>query len=140
MPTPTGKPPTAMSSHQTIHTRYDAIPAFVTKDGSLIRELLHPDSSAAIRQSLAEAVVETGQTTALHRHRQSEEIYHLTEGEGIMTLGDATFPVRAGDSVLIKPGTAHCIQNTGAVTLRILCACSPAYSHDDTELMSSAGR
>ncbi len=124
-----------MSPVKTTHTRYESIPAFVTKDGSLIRELLHPDSSAVIKQSLAEAVVEPGQTTALHLHHQSEEIYHLTQGEGIMTLGGETFPVKTGDSIVIRPGTPHCIQNTGAVSLRILCACSPAYSHNDTKLL-----
>jgi mannose-6-phosphate isomerase-like protein (cupin superfamily) len=43
--------------------------------------------------------------------------------------------VRTGDTVCIPPGTPHRIRNTGAGPLRILCCCSPAYSHDDTELV-----
>ena len=53
----------------------------------------------------------------------------------MMTLGDINFAVHSGDTVCIAPGTAHCIANTGNVPLRILCACAPAYSHDDTELL-----
>jgi mannose-6-phosphate isomerase-like protein (cupin superfamily) len=52
-----------------------------------------------------------------------------------MTLGDATLEVGAGDTVLIPPGTPHCIEATGTEPLRILCCCSPPYSHDDTELL-----
>ena len=56
-----------------------------------------------------------------------------------MTLGDERFAVKAGDTIAIAPGTPHCIANTGDVPLKIICACSPAYSHDDTEVME-AGR
>ena len=116
-------------------SRYAALPAYVTKDGSTIRELMHPSVHGNAQQSLAEATVEPGAQTALHRHRRTEEIYHVTAGEGLMMLGDARFAVGVGDTVCIAPGTPHCIANTGAVPLTILCACAPAYAHDDTELL-----
>lgn len=116
-------------------TRYDEIPAYVTKDDSVIRELLHPDHHAVRSMSFAEAIVEPGQTTQLHRHHVAEEIYHITRGAGLMRLGDHTFSVTAGDSVAIAPGTAHCITASGQARLHILCACHPAYRHDDTELL-----
>lgn len=118
-------------------TRYADIPPYLTKDGSEIRELLHPSRHGGRLQSLAEATVAPGVRTHLHRHRLAEEIYHVTAGDGIMTLGDESFAVAAGDSVLIPPGTAHCIEATGTTSLRILCCCSPAYRHDDTELLGS---
>ena len=108
---------------------------YITKDGSEIRELLHPDHHAVRNQSLAEASVPPGTITLLHRHHLTEEIYHVTHGNGLMTLGDAIFPIAAGDSVLIPPGTPHCVENTGREALRILCCCAPAYSHADTELL-----
>lgn len=117
------------------HTRYTDIQAFVTKDGSIIRELMHPAHHASHHQSLAEAIVHSGQKTALHRHLQSEEVYHITAGEGQMTLGNDTFAIKPGDTICIAPGTSHCIENTGASELRFLCSCSPAYSHTDTELL-----
>jgi mannose-6-phosphate isomerase-like protein (cupin superfamily) len=116
-------------------TRYTETPAFVTKDGSLIRELMHPAQHASRHQSLAEAIVQPGQKTALHRHLQSEELYHITAGAGLMTLADETFAVTTGDTICIAPGTPHCIENRGDGELRILCCCAPAYAHTDTEIL-----
>ncbi|MCE2990802.1 MAG: cupin domain-containing protein [Burkholderiales bacterium] len=120
--------------HQ-VHSAIGNVTDYVTKDGSIIRELLHPESSAVRNQSLAEARVAPGEITALHLHALSEEIYHITQGTGCMRLGNAEFDVQVGDSVVIAPGTPHCIRNIGADELRILCACSPAYSHADTQLL-----
>lgn len=119
-------------------TRYADAPAYITKDGSEIRELMHPALHGNRQQSLAEATVAPGQKTQLHRHALTEELYHVSAGSGIMTLGGAHFAVAAGDTVLIAPGTPHRIEATGAEPLRILCCCSPPYSHDDTELLTDA--
>jgi mannose-6-phosphate isomerase-like protein (cupin superfamily) len=130
----------------------DAAP-YLTKDGSEIRELLHPSRHGNRNQSLAEtanatslsrgprldpiaeATVPVGAKTVLHRHTTSEELYHITAGRGRMTLGADRFDVTVGDSVCIPPGTPHCIDNIGTEPLRILCCCAPAYAHDDTELL-----
>lgn len=116
-------------------TEYAHVAAFVTKDGSEIRELMHPAQHGNRNQSLAEAIVAPGQTTALHWHGQSEELYHITAGHGRMTLGEQQFDVRPGETICIPPGTPHCIANTGTEPLRILCCCAPPYAHDDTELL-----
>lgn len=117
-------------------TRYVEIAAYITRDGSQIRELLHPDHHGARNQSLAEATVQPGQRTLLHRHWFTEELYHITAGCGTMTLGERRFAVEVGDTVLIPPGAAHCIE-AGEMELRMLCCCSPAYSHGDTELLEA---
>lgn len=116
-------------------TRYAEAADFVTKDGSVIRELLHPQLHPVRSMSFAEAIVEPGETTRLHAHRASEEIYHITQGSGLMRLGDQRFAVAPGDSVVIAPGTSHCITATGTARLHLLCACHPPYSHDDTDLL-----
>jgi mannose-6-phosphate isomerase-like protein (cupin superfamily) len=121
-----------------MRTRYADIPAYITKDGSWIRELMHPSRHGNRQQSLAEATVEPGARTQLHRHALTEELYHVSAGNGIMTLGDSSFTVGAGDTVLIAPGTPHRIEATGTEPLRILCCCSPPYSHEDTELLGDA--
>jgi mannose-6-phosphate isomerase-like protein (cupin superfamily) len=118
-----------------MRTAYHSIHAYVTKDGSEIRELLHPAAHGNRNQSFAEAIVQPGMRTAMHRHDVTEEIYHVTQGQGMMMLGDEQFAVTVGDTICITPGTPHCIANTGDAPLRILCACSPAYSHEDTELL-----
>ncbi|MBL8428633.1 MAG: cupin domain-containing protein [Dechloromonas sp.] len=119
-------------------TSRDAISPYITKDGSEIRELLHPAHHGAKNQSLAEALVPDGCTTLLHRHEVTEEIYHVTSGTGIMTLGAEKFPIGPGESVLISPGTPHCVANTGNTALVILCSCAPAYSHADTVLLEAS--
>jgi len=116
-------------------THYRDQSPFETKDGSEIRELMHPAVHGNQHQSLAEARIEPGAATALHRHLESEEIYHITAGRGLMTLGAERFEVKTGDSIAIAPGTAHCVHNTGDTALVILCCCSPPYAHDDTRLL-----
>ena len=116
-------------------TRSDEIEPERNKDGSIIRELMHPAIHGNHNQSLAEAIVPKGSTTLLHRHRLTEELYHIAEGSGAMVGGDEQFSVAVGDTICITPRTPHQITNTGAIPLKILCCCSPAYSHEDTELL-----
>lgn len=117
----------------------DDIPPYPTRDGSIIRELMHPGvhggALGVARQSLAEATVPPGETTLLHRHARTEELYHVSAGHGRMTLGPREFAVGPGDTICIPPGTPHRIANTGDTDLIVLCACTPAYSHADTELL-----
>ena len=113
----------------------DQVAAYVTCDGSLIRELAHPAMHGNTAQSLAEATVAPGGATLLHRHGRSEEIYHVVAGTGAMTLGGERFAITAGATVVIPPGAPHRLQNTGDVPLVVLCACAPAYAHDDTTLL-----
>jgi len=117
------------------HTSHSEIPVYMTKDGSQISELMHPSLHASQNQSLAEAMVPAGTTTHLHRYYNSEELYHITAGGGIMRLDEEEFEVKTGDTICSAPRTAHCIRNTGTEDLVILCCCSPAYSHKDPEIL-----
>jgi mannose-6-phosphate isomerase-like protein (cupin superfamily) len=62
-----------------MRSRYFDVAPFATRDGSQIRELMHPTTHGNRRQSLAEAIVAPGATTLLHRHHATEEIYHFTK-------------------------------------------------------------
>jgi len=119
-----------------LKTNYNKIRPYTTKDGAIIRELMHPDVHGNSNQSLAEATITQGTATALHRHKRSEEIYHLTAGKGQMTLGEKTFEVAMGDTVCIPPGTLHRLENIGNEPLKLLCCCAPPYSHGDTQLVT----
>jgi mannose-6-phosphate isomerase-like protein (cupin superfamily) len=116
-------------------TEYKRVKPYVTKDGSTIRELIHPSTHGNRNQSLAEATVAPESKTRVHCHRITEEIYFILKGRGLMTLGEEVFPVNVGESVLIPPGKPHRLENTGRSLLKVLCACSPAYSHEDTGLI-----
>jgi mannose-6-phosphate isomerase-like protein (cupin superfamily) len=117
-----------------IRSAHRDAPAYETLDGSLIRELMHPEVHGNQGQSLAEAIIPPGQTTHCHRHARSEEIYYILQGEGRVTVGSDVQPVDTGDAVAIPRGTWHRIANTGQGDLVFLCCCSPAYRHTDTEL------
>ena len=58
------------------------VEAFITKDGSEIRELAGVPTGNSRNQSLAEATVPPGGETEEHFHRASEEIYFFTHGSG----------------------------------------------------------
>jgi mannose-6-phosphate isomerase-like protein (cupin superfamily) len=110
----------------------DSVPAFETKDGSEIRELLAYRNSVIRQQSLAEARVPVGGSTMEHYHVKTEEIYFITHGTGRMRIEDELREVKVGDAVAIPPGKKHKLWNTGAETLRLLCCCAPCYEHSDT--------
>ncbi len=116
-------------------TNIGSVPAFTTKDGSEIREVLAHRNSVIRQQSLAEARVAPGQTTTAHYHPQSEEIYYLLAGQGQMRLGNELRHVAVGDAIAIPPGEVHQIRNTGEETLIFLCCCAPGYEHADTVLV-----
>jgi mannose-6-phosphate isomerase-like protein (cupin superfamily) len=109
--------------------------AFITADGSTIRELAGLPSGNATQQSLAEATVLPGGETVEHYHRTTEEIYLFTSGAGRMQLGEEEAAVRAGDTVVIAPGVRHKLWNTGAEPLVLLCCCAPPYRDEDTVLL-----
>jgi mannose-6-phosphate isomerase-like protein (cupin superfamily) len=115
------------------------VPAFTTKDGSEIRELLAHRNSCIQKQSLAEARVQPGARTTPHYHPQTEEIYYILEGAGHLTIDGETRPVSPGDAIAIPPGAIHTIFNPGSEVLRFLCCCAPGYEHADTVLVESSG-
>lgn len=110
----------------------EEVPAFVTKDGSEIRELLAYRNSGIRNQSLAEARLQPGQATEEHYHAKTEEIYYITHGTGRMRIDNETREVGAGDAIAIPPGRRHKLWNTGNEPLRLLCCCAPCYEHSDT--------
>jgi mannose-6-phosphate isomerase-like protein (cupin superfamily) len=114
----------------------ETIVPFITKDGSQIRELLAHRNSCIRKQSLAEARLESGTSTAPHYHPTTEEIYYILEGNGTMRIDEESQTVGPGDAIAIPPGSVHRITNIGRCVLRFLCCCAPAYEHEDTRLVS----
>ncbi len=115
-------------------SQLDDADAFVTLDGSTIRELAGAVSLPTANQSLAEATVPVDGATSEHYHRITEELYFITAGNGRMRLGTEERDVGPGDCIVIPPGERHQIVNTGSEPLRLLCCCAPAYSNEDTVL------
>ena len=108
--------------------------SYVTKDHSLIRELLHPARVPGLGMSLAEAVVEAGEKTADHRHHGFDEIYYGLEGEGVLHIDGAAHAFGPHDYYLLPKGSRHFL--TAKTRLRLLCMCCPGYTHEGTELLN----
>ena len=115
-------------------TNIARVTAFITKDGSEIRELLAHRNSCIRNQTLAEARLPAGGRTTPHRHLKTEEIYYILAGRGEMRIGTETQTVSHGDAIAIPPCVVHEITNTGTDVLSFLCCCAPGYEHEDTIL------
>src|SRR5215207_5162914 len=119
-------------------TRYHDIEPFTTKDGSEIREWAGRAATGTDAQSLAEASLPPGAATTEHLHPIAEELYLVTAGSGRLRIDGEEREIRSGDCAVIPPGARHKLWNTGDDVLRVVCACAPAYSHEDTVLTESA--
>ena len=108
---------------------------FQAGDGSLLRELLHPDKAKLeIRYSLACAIVKPGQTTQPHKLKTSE-VYYILEGRGIMHIEDESAEVRPQQAIYIPPHARQSIHNPGDKDLCFLCIVDPAWRAEDEDLV-----
>jgi mannose-6-phosphate isomerase-like protein (cupin superfamily) len=102
-----------------------------TAHGSEIRPLIDRTTSGITQCSLAEEMLPPGHAVAPHHHRQIEEIYYVVAGRGLMTVGDETREVEAGDAVYVPRGHRHTLENTGTETIKLILVCGPAFFYED---------
>lgn len=67
-------------------------------------------------------VLEPGEAPPLHKHDDTEQVFYILEGEGILRAGadETRHPVRPGDVVRVPPTVLHSIQCSGKCPLRYL--------------------
>ncbi|MBD2034912.1 cupin domain-containing protein [Leptolyngbya sp. FACHB-321] len=112
-------------------------PEFTAGDGTLLRELLHPDKQAiALRYSLAHAIVPVGQTSLPHALTTSE-VYYILSGQGEMHINDEHQAVEPGDTVYIPPNAKQFIHNNGTEPLVFICLVDPAWRKEDETIYPS---
>ena len=70
-----------------------------------------------------------------HFHREHTEHVVVLEGEAIMLLGDSSFAISAGRTIIIPKGTAHAVRTTSAIPLRVISVQSPRYDGTDRILL-----
>ena len=106
---------------------------FRTRERVYITELMNDAENP--RVSLANARVEPGVTTELHRLRV-DEWYVIRSGAGRMEVGgNEPFEVGPGDTVVIPAGVSQRITNIGADDLMLQCICIPRFTPDTYEPM-----
>ncbi|HMF55397.1 MAG TPA: cupin domain-containing protein [Pyrinomonadaceae bacterium] len=99
--------------------------------GSEIRPLIDRTTSRIELCSLAEEVLPVGAKVGRHYHDETEEIYYILSGSGLMTVGDEVREVEAGDAIFIPLRQRHTLENNGDKPLTLLLVCGPAYSVED---------
>jgi mannose-6-phosphate isomerase-like protein (cupin superfamily) len=102
-----------------------------TAHGSEIRPLIDRTTSGITQCSLAEETLPPGSAVTPHRHRQIEEIYYEVSGRGLMTVGDETREVGAGDAVYVPRGQRHTLENIGDGPIKLILVCGPAFFYED---------
>lgn len=106
-------------------------PQFVSNDGCLIREVLHPGRGGPpLPYSLALAEVAPGARTYRHRLKQPE-VYYMLAGHGRMHVDAETRDVGPGDAIYIPPAADQWIENCGDVQLKFLALVSPPWRAED---------
>lgn len=67
-------------------------------------------------------VLEPGEAPPLHAHHDTEQIFYVLEGKGLLQIGQGAerYPVNPGDVVRIPPHTYHRIFCDGGQPLRYL--------------------
>lgn len=98
------------------------------EEGCYISEWMNDADDPAL--SVARARLPAGGTTRWHRLRNVTERYLILEGEGRAEVGDRIQLMRPGDSLLIPPGQAQRIHNTGSSDLVFLALCTPRFTPD----------
>jgi mannose-6-phosphate isomerase-like protein (cupin superfamily) len=102
-----------------------------TPHGSELRPLIDRTSSGITQCSLAEEILPPGAAVTPHHHREIEEIYYIVSGRGLMTVGDETREVEAGDAVYVPRGLRHTLRNTGSEPIKLILVCGPAFFYED---------
>ncbi len=63
------------------------------------------------------------QGSAIGYHLQeSDEIYYILEGTGVMQMNGDSFPVKTGDAILTRPGSSHGLKPADGKDLTLLIA------------------
>ncbi len=81
------------------------------------------DRADAVTSEVFIVVLEAGESPPMHLHADTEQIFYILEGSGMLHIGGEPqpYPVNPGDVVRIPPHTPHRIECRGSRALRYLC-------------------
>ena len=68
-----------------------------------------------------------GSSQPRHQHDTQEQIYVITQGRGLMTVGDEERELATGTLVFVPPGTPHTIRNASKEPMSYVSATSPPF-------------
>jgi mannose-6-phosphate isomerase-like protein (cupin superfamily) len=93
--------------------------------GALSKALVRPEVCGSRRIDHRISSYQPMAHVAEHVHRVQEQVYHVLEGEGLLTLDERRVLLRRHDYVFVPPGVRHSFTNQGLVPLVFLVVTSP---------------
>jgi len=99
------------STKETVHYR------FPTHVNDLVMDRAEAETSEVFV-----VLLEPGGGPPLHIHHDSEQVFYVMEGEGVLQIGETSepYPINPGDIVRIPPHTLHRVQCRSSRPLRYL--------------------
>ena len=88
------------------------------KGAVLFRRILQEEFESAI-SFLDYTIIPAGATIGFHPHQDSEEVYIVLKGEGLMRVDNEEQRVVEGDVILNKSGSSHGLVNDGTSDMAI---------------------
>jgi mannose-6-phosphate isomerase-like protein (cupin superfamily) len=104
----------------------------VREEGIISYLLVSPRTCDSERLTTTHVEIAPGGWQRVHNH-EPEQVYHMLEGSGLMTVGSETVRVGPGDSIFIPSGTPHGLTNDGQAVLKYLSAAAPSFSKQQLE-------
>lgn len=98
--------------------------------GALSKALVRPETCGSRRVDFRISCYQPMAYVQEHVHRVQEQVYHVLEGEGLLTLDERRVLMRRHDYVFVPPGVRHGITNSGTGPLVFLVVTTPV---DDDE-------
>lgn len=93
--------------------------------GALSKALVRPETCGSRRIDFRVSCYQPMAHVAEHVHKVQEQVYHVLEGEGLLTLDERRVLMRRNDYVFVPPGVRHSFTNNGTVPLVFLVVTSP---------------
>jgi mannose-6-phosphate isomerase-like protein (cupin superfamily) len=88
-------------------------------DTNYFAMLFEPDTDAIAPVCVVE-IFSVGGATPPNVHRHAHEFFFVLAGAGVARCGELSLPIAKGDALMLRPGTEHVIENTGARKLYTL--------------------
>lgn len=99
--------------------------------GALSKPLVRPETCGARRVDYRISCYQPMAHVQEHVHAVQEQVYHVLEGVGLLTLDGKRVLMRRNDYVFIPPGVHHGFTNNGTVPLVFLVVTTPVEDREE---------
>jgi mannose-6-phosphate isomerase-like protein (cupin superfamily) len=87
--------------------------------------LLFDETKDKIDNIFVVEIFTKGGATPPNEHAAAHEFFYVLHGEGTARCEDKVMPIKKGDALLLRPGSEHVVENTGAGKLYTLTVMTP---------------